>query len=175
MKIACLGWGSLIWKPGTLPLASDWYSDGPALPVEFSRVSDKGELATVICLNAPSVQVYWAMLETDDLQLAVTALREREKIPANREDGIGMLRVQPSAQGNIAGWAAGHGIDALIWTALPPRFAGVEGMIPSAEEALDYLRSLGGDERAHAFDYLRQVPEQLTTPYRRAFQQHLDL
>lgn len=175
MKIACLGWGSLIWKPGALPLATDWYSDGPALPVEFSRVSDKGELATVICLDAPPVQVYWAMLETTDLQLAVTALREREKIPANREDGIGMLRVQRSGQGNIARWAAGHGIEALIWTALPPRFAGVEGMIPSAEEALDYLRSLEGDQRAHAFDYLRQVPEQLTTPYRRAFHQHLDL
>ena len=28
MKIACLGWGSLIWKAGALPVASQWHHDG---------------------------------------------------------------------------------------------------------------------------------------------------
>ncbi|MDU1189996.1 MAG: hypothetical protein E6990_18890 [Enterobacter sp.] len=52
MKIACLGWGSLIWKSGALPVAGEWQTDGPSLPVEFCRVSDGGELATAICMNA---------------------------------------------------------------------------------------------------------------------------
>lgn len=63
MVVACLGWGSLIWKPGSLSLASDWFTDGPELPIEFSWVSDGGELATAICLNAPPCQVLWALLD----------------------------------------------------------------------------------------------------------------
>ena len=27
MKIACLGWGSLIWKSGALPVAGEWQTD----------------------------------------------------------------------------------------------------------------------------------------------------
>ncbi|MEM6160084.1 hypothetical protein AAH446_05920 [Erwinia sp. P6884] len=175
MKIACLGWGSLIWKPEALPLESEWHPDGPMMPVEFSRIGDGGELATAICMGAPLVQACWAILATESIELAVAALREREGIPAKREDGVGMLMAQRRSHSKLAEWASEREIDALIWTALPPRFAGVEGLIPSSEDALEYLRSLEGEKRAHAFDYIRQVPAQLDTPYRRAFHQHLDL
>jgi len=53
MKIAILGWGSLLWEPSAefekwieLP----WKNDGPKLKIEFSRISGsrKGALTLVI-------------------------------------------------------------------------------------------------------------------------------
>jgi hypothetical protein len=173
MNIACLGWGSLLWKPGELPVSGDWHADGPALPVEFSRVGDKGELATAICLNAPPVQVFWALLAVDTLEQACEALRQREKIPQERTDGVGVLITQGSATGPLTEWAQQRQIDAVIWTALPPRIADSEGLVPGIDDAIAYLRGLEGEKREHARNYLRQTPEQLDTPYRRAIKQQL--
>ena len=173
MKIACLGWGSLIWKPGKLPLASEWQPDGPAMPVEFSRVGDGGELATAVCMNAPLVQVYWALLSAGTIQQAISSLREREQIPASREDGVGLLILKSKQTGELASWAAQKKLDAVIWTALPPRFDGLEGRIPCIEDVLDYLSSLAGEKRKHAQDYIKQVPAEFATPYRKAIREHL--
>ena len=48
MKIAVLGWGSLIWNKGKLRLTTNWTDGGPVLPIEFSRISDDGRLTLVI-------------------------------------------------------------------------------------------------------------------------------
>jgi len=171
MKIACLGWGSLIWKPGVLPLVSEWRQDGPQMPIEFSRVGDGGELATAICMNAPLVQVCWALLSVDNIERATSLLREREQIPADRVDGVGSLILKSTPTGVLAKWAAEKALDAVIWTALPPRFAHIEGRIPSVEDALAYLASLAGEKRDHAQSYMKQVPAQFDTPYRRVIRQ----
>lgn len=167
MKIVCLGWGSLVWKSGELPVAGEWHPDGPALPVEFARVSDGGELATAICLNADPVPVLWATLATHSLSEACQALRKREGIPAERVDGVGSLHISPQTTGLLADWARSRGIDALIWTALPARIDAVEGKIPTTEAAIAYLGGLTGEEREHAKSYIQQVPEQIDTRYRR--------
>lgn len=174
MNIACLGWGSLIWKADGLPLASRWHADGPRLPIEFSRVGDGGELATALCINAPAVPVHWAFLNTGDLELATAALRKREQIPDSREDGVGSLVLAGNMDGALATWAAAKQLDAVIWTALPPRFNGIEGRIPCVDDALAYLRSLTGDTLSHAQDYLCRVPAVFDTPYRRAIREQLD-
>ena len=173
MNIACLGWGSLIWKPGQLSIKDGWHADGPSLPIEFSRVGDKGELATAVCLNAPIVQVFWARLAADTLEQACIMLRQREQIPAERTDGVGALITQGSVGGPLTTWAQERQLDAVIWTALPPRIAQSEGLIPTVDDAIAYLRELKGETRAHAHHYLMQVPEQLDTPYRRAIKQQL--
>ncbi|MGK3144370.1 hypothetical protein [Pantoea sp. C2G6] len=169
MKIACLGWGSLIWKTGDLPVASQWHHDGPAVPIEFVRVSDGGELSTAICLNASPVPVLWAWLNTASLESACRALRLREAIPESRADGIGMMAVTESAVGPLAEWARAKGIEGVVWTGLPACMAGIEGRIPTLEEARRYLQQLSGETREHAFRYIEQVPAQIDTPYRRAF------
>jgi hypothetical protein len=46
--IAVIGWGSLIWCPGILRTKSRWHSDGPALPIEFARISGDNRLSLVI-------------------------------------------------------------------------------------------------------------------------------
>jgi hypothetical protein len=172
MVIACLGWGSLIWKSDPLPLASEWFIDGPVLPVEFSRIGDGGELSTALCMNAPPCRVLWAVLATDSLEQACSALREREQIPAAREDGIGVFVAGGSATGPLAQWASDRQVDAIIWTALPPRLH-TEGRLPTCEDALSYLQSLTGEELEHARDYICQVPAQIDTPYRRVIQKKL--
>ncbi|VYT66837.1 hypothetical protein [Metakosakonia massiliensis] len=168
MKIACLGWGSLIWKSGSLPVAGEWRHDGPSLPVEFCRVSDGGELATVLCMNAPAVPVMWAWLSETQLDLACRALRQREAIPDERCDDIGSLLVTGRPTGVIASWAAQRGIEAVIWTDLPPASASIEGRVPALDEAVAYLNGLTGEAREHARDYISRVPAQIDTPYRRA-------
>lgn len=173
MKIACLGWGSLIWKPGVLPLAGEWHKDGPQLPVEFSRVGDGGELATAVCMNAPLVPVYWVLLDVKTIEHATSLLREREQIPADRVDGVGSLILKNTPTGPLAEWAAGKALDAVIWTALPPRLNHIEGRIPSAEDALNYLNTLTGEKKEHAQSYMQQVPAQFETPYRQVIRQRL--
>lgn len=168
MKIACLGWGSLIWKPGLLPVAGSWYADGPTVPVEFVRISDGDEVATALCLNAEPVNVFWALLATASLDVACKALREREGIPAERVDGVGIMLVDHTTTGPLQAWARHKAIDALIWTALPARIASTEGRVPGVEEVINYLQQLNGDKREHARRYIEQVPPQIDTAYRRA-------
>jgi len=70
MKIAYIGWGSLIWKQGSLKLRGIWQSDGPYLPVEFARVSQDGRLTLVLCRGVSSVQTLWAYAEEENLNAA---------------------------------------------------------------------------------------------------------
>lgn len=168
MKIACLGWGSLIWKPGALPVQGEWKADGPFLAIEFCRMSDGGELATALCNNAAPVPTLWAWLDCDSLELASQALKEREEIPQTRHDGIGSLVVQKTSIGPLAEWAIAREIEAVIWTALPPRGARGESHIPTVEETIAYLDGLSGKTREHAKSYHQSVPAQIDTAYRRA-------
>jgi len=169
MKIACLGWGSLIWKPAELPVASDWFADGPWLPIEFAREGDSGELATVLCEGVAEVQVLWALLDVDDLDAAREALREREGVSREQPECIGSWPEGPSSpfQSTLADWARGQGLDAVVWTALPPRSGGLNQRKPSPEAALTYLRTLDPERQAHARDYLRRTPVAIDTAYRR--------
>lgn len=85
MKIAFLGWGSLIWDPRNLQITGSWETDGPLLPVEFARVSQDGILTLVLY---PDVSVLWARAAHRDLQQAIDNLRRREGTSTNR---IGFL------------------------------------------------------------------------------------
>lgn len=168
MRIACLGWGSLIWKWHPLRLSSPWFNDGPVLPVEFARESDGGELATVLCPGAAEIAVFWALVDGDDLDTACEQLRVREGIPVDRTDAIGVVpprsgHASKACSEPIASWAKAKHIDAVIWTALPPRSDGVEGRAPDADEAVKYLTSLRGAAAAHAEDYIRRVPPEIST------------
>jgi len=49
MRIAVLGWGSLIWKPDKPAISAPWHANGPLLPIEFARISLDGRLTLVLC------------------------------------------------------------------------------------------------------------------------------
>lgn len=176
MRIVCLAWGSLIWKTGSLRLASGWRRGGPELPIEFARVGDSAELATVICPGAPNLPTRWAVLDAADLDDAQEQLREREGIAPEDRAMVGRVPADgpPAAHAEvIAAWARSRQVDGVVWTALPPRFDGTEGRMPTVDEAVAYLGSLKGEPRAHAMHYVIHVPAELRTAYRRAFANRL--
>ncbi len=76
--IACLGWGSLIWEPRNLAVEGQWQTDGPKLPVEFTRVSGGERLTLVITEGAAPVTVLWSRMTVASLDDGIKNLSERE-------------------------------------------------------------------------------------------------
>lgn len=176
MNIACIAWGSLLWKPGPLKLASGWHPGGPRLPIEFVRQSDDDpELALALYEGARLMPTYWAWLATPDLHTARALLGQREQIRAAYPECVGSI---PPLDGAVADprierWMRTKGIDAVVWTALPAKFDGASGRAPTPEEAVAWLDSLEGAQRAKAEDYVRRTPAHIDTRYRRLFEQRL--
>jgi len=175
VKIACIAWGSLLWKPGPLKLASAWMPDGPPLPLEFVRDSDDSEeLALVLHEAAPLVPTYWARLDAASLDEAREMLREREKIRPQYPQWVGSIpNPHGAADERIGAWMHARELDAVVWTALPAKFAQVSERAPSAHEAIAFLAGLQGEARAKAEDYVRRVPSEIRTLYRGLFEEHL--
>lgn len=170
MKIACLGWGSLVWDPGELSLSSEWLPDGPTIRVEFVRQSGKeyGRITLVIVPTAEPVISKWAEMNSDDPDEAAEMLRLREGKPHRRHIGQWLVgQADPSSLPGLSEWAGHRDVDAVIWTALPPKFSGEEGRIPTVEEVATYLNALPEGPRAEAVEYVRNAPTQINTAYRR--------
>lgn len=178
MKIACLGWGSLIWNPGSLAIQRHWFNDGAFLPIEFARESKDGRLTLVITPNARLVRTLWALMLTEDEDYAKKSLAIREGISGrNIEASIGMVKSQDKTKDPtkmiIRDWAASLTIDAVIWTNLPPKFNNTDRIVPSIEQALDHINKLSLNERNAAEEYIRKAPKQIDTVYRAEFEKKL--
>lgn len=173
--IACIGWGSLIWRPEDLPLAGGWANDGPTLPVEFARQSRDGRVTLVITDQAMPVRTLWAPMLTTDLEEARQQLRERE---ATYVDRIAVQEATAAATSSpvheaIRDWLREHGIEAAIWTALDARWQNQAGRSPTQAELIAYLRSLDSDAASRAEMYVRRAPAQVRTVYRAAVEAEL--
>jgi hypothetical protein len=172
MSIACLGWGSLIWDPRELPVEPEWHKDGPLASVEFTRQSSDGRITLVLDPQAVPVTLLWARMAVDDLAAAKEHLRRREQITAKEWSSlIGSWKVgdpEPSTIHDLPLWADSHGIDAVIWTALSPRFPSKrKGQSPSADEVIAHLEILEGARKLDAKRYIELAPSQIDTEYRR--------
>jgi hypothetical protein len=175
MKIACLGWGSLIWNPESLLIIREWFHDGPLLPIEFTRQSNDGRLTLVITESAQPVRTLWALMATTDLETAKKSLLIREKISEkNLETFIGCIKSDEDTIDEteliIKEWAIKLKLDAVIWTNLPPKFNNKINLEPSIEEAIEYLNALDVNKRATAEEYIRKTPKQIDTSFRRKFE-----
>lgn len=172
MKIACVGWGSLVWNPGSLPIRRGWYKDGPLLPIEFARESSGGRITLVLVKGAPAVRSLWALLSTTDLDAAMEALRDREGIPSrNGSEHIGVFSRAGLSSGTgaptIGHWVERKDLDAAVWTDLPPGLKGKRKEVPTADEIVAYLRLVSPEERRNAEEYVRRAPLQVDTDVRR--------
>lgn len=184
MRIAVLGWGSLIWDRRDLMLAQTFKPNGPSLPVEFSRVSLDRRLTLVIDeAHGTPCTTHVAASGCLDLDQAIDNLRRREGMPS--ADGIGFVDTREHTRGDTAWerhpravlaiehWALRQGYAAVIWTALTSNFHEPDkaGRPFSVTAALDYLAALNAERLARALQYFRNAPPEIRTPLRAAVDQ----
>lgn len=171
--IICLGWGSLIWQQGELDISGEWRKDGPEVPVEFLRQSINGRLTLVIEPSSPKLMVLWAMMQTDDIDVARENLRKREGNTKKEYIGVWTQDIKsPENIPDLANWAKQIGATAVIWTALPAKFDGDDFRKPTLEEAIAYLEQLDQTKKELAEEYIRKVPQQISTRYRAGFESY---
>lgn len=172
MKIAVLGWGSLIWNPLKLKVNKNWNTDGPLLPIEFARVSNNGRLTLVIKTDSKPVQVLWALMDANNLEEARKNLQEREETPSI--DRIGFVNLVDNTESSryngiskvIIRWAKSKNLDAVIWTDLGVKFKDRLKKDFNSRNALNYLKNLTSDKKSLAQEYIINAPSQIRTEIR---------
>ena len=180
MRIACLGWGSLIWTPGNLPIQKTWFTDGPLLPIEFARESADGRLTLVITREKELVQTLWTIMKVSDIESAKHSLAEREGIlNRNIKLSIGFWDKKSNCshglkRKNIIKWASSLGLDGVVWTNLKLGFKESRGKMITLEEAKNHVLFLPNKAKKKAEEYIINTPTQIQTPYRNALQSILD-
>lgn len=175
MRIACIGWGSVVWKPGVLRCTGPWHVGGPSLPIEFARTSQDGRLTLVLLDGAPAVPTRY-------VELAYATGEQAQEALAGREgSGVESIGLWPGPEPKhavgasaIAAWGVASGFDAVVWTALRPRFRGVFGLVPeNAAAVVDYLRELDPETSARAREYITNAPAEVRTPHRAVIEAEL--
>ncbi|CAG5015606.1 hypothetical protein DYBT9275_05370 [Dyadobacter sp. CECT 9275] len=175
MKIAILGWGSLIWLPKELKFDTNigWKENGPVLPIEFARISKDGRLTLVITANGTEVPTLYSVSSFDNLDLAVLNLAVREgsgrmSIGYYNKTKDEFSSIEFSFKENIKNWIQTTDFDGVIWTNLPEKWIlndENETKI-DPDERVDYLKKLKGNQSALAEEYIRNTPKQIATKYR---------
>ena len=111
-------------------------------------------------------------------------LQEREGTPVR--DRIGFIDIarnlaseraqtkHPISCKRIRSWAVDNGYNAVVWTALGPRFLEKTGKPLSVDAAVRYLIGLPEPMKTLALEYIRKTPPDLFTPVRRKISAVLD-
>lgn len=176
MRIAYLGWGSLIWDPRTLSFAGKWFDDGPLLPIEFCRQSNDGRITLVLVPGVSEVRALWSLSTLKTVEEAIQDLAMREGIEdKNIAVSVGVWRAEVDAGPpfpSIQTWAKRQELDAVVWTNLKSRLGGTV-KTPSIQEILAHLRGLPVPQRRVAEEYVRKAPLQIDTAYRREIEKEL--
>jgi predicted RNase H-like nuclease len=172
-RIAILGWGSLVWDPRDLPLVPPWRPGGPALPLEFSRISSDGRLTLVIDpTDGESLPTRFALSPRGALEDVVADLRDREGTTWMNIGMIGLSSRQersrfPALLGTLKDWLGRNGLDAVVWTDLQPNFERQLSRKFTIDLALEYLRGLPRGVAERAREYIEKAPSEVRTPLRR--------
>jgi len=178
MNIAVLGWGSLVWCPGSLRIRTRWRADGPMMPIEFARISQDGRLTLVIHPGSPDQTTYWAGSELRKMGEARKNLCEREN---SRLDDIHYaLRDGRVADGvsreialRVCEWMARQSdIQGAVWTGLPSNWMEKRRRDFTPEDAVNYLlemKACGDPDKARyirAREYVTNTPPLINTVVR---------
>ena len=177
MKIAILGWGSLIWKPENLAydIKLNWSSDGPFLPIEYSRISSDGRLTLVISDEVNEVKILFSIstFETLDQAILNLAIREGSNISTIGFYIKNSSQISPNNfkyRNNIENWLEQNNtVDAVIWTNLPENWK----TKTKFQNRVEYLLSLDKKASKTAEEYIRKTPKQINTELRSEIEERL--
>jgi len=149
MKIGYLAWGSLLWDYTQLNLKSGWIESSLQLPLNFSRISDKGKgrLTLVIDNNSGKLNsIFISSTKINNLNKAINTLKLREK---TKKNNIGYINTKdnssrtnllsPEQLQSIFQLAINNNLDAIIWTDIPPNFQEITGEKINTINALKYI------------------------------------
>mgnify|MGYP001157927084 CR=1 FL=1 len=184
MKIAILGWGSLLWdcRPEFDEQRGQWQIEGPVLRLEFSRISKSRDGALTLVIDeqyGQLCQVAYALSKRKRPEDAIADLRSRE---GTTVANIGAFYVHaknkqtrsPDALAAIDLWATLNSLDVVVWTSLESNFSAKNrigvGLSFSVENAICHLQALSPAARAKAAEYVSRSPDFIDTPLRRALQ-----
>lgn len=145
-----------------------WQPDGPELPLEFARTARDGRLTLVLLSTAELIRTVWTEVDYASAEQAQAALAGRE---GSDLQAIGLWPGSPPKHsvgaGAVAAWAKAKGVDAVVWSALRPKFNDVEGEAPAdAAAAVRYLRQLSPEALRRARDYVIRAPAHTQTGFR---------
>jgi hypothetical protein len=176
---AILGWGSLIWDLENLTphVRGDWaMAAGPALAMEFARISPKRKWALAVCLDAraglPCVTNAIASVR-DNIHDVVSDLARRERALEERIGAVCLASghfsgTSPEVVDGVCRWCLAEGWAGAVWTDLAPNFEDQLDQVFSVPRAMSYLRTLTGDSLDEAVRYIENAPAATDTPVRRA-------
>jgi hypothetical protein len=180
VRIAILGWGSLLWEGG---LEFDrwhgpWEFEGPTLKLEFSRISEKRLKALTLVIDTNhgvETAVAWCLSKRATVADAICDLRAREGTTVGN---IGRATIAPEAgplkhappEDAIPAWGRTKNLEAVIWTALESNFEEKTGQPFSVDTALSHLKTLTPQGKVKAAEYIWLAPEFVKTPVRAALQ-----
>ncbi len=180
MKIAILGWGSLLWdiKPEFDDHHAEWKFDGPVLKLEFSRVSQTRSDALTLVLDATNgkpCQVAYTFSTRKNPDDAISDLRCREgtiikNIGFYFSDGSRKQGRDNDSLESIATWASDNKVDIVVWTDLPSNFKEKSKCKKSfsVDNALSHLQQIDAKGKAKAAEYVWRAPDFISTPLREA-------
>ena len=182
MKIAILGWGSLLWdkRPEFDDQHAEWQRDGPILRLEFSRVSKMRLGALTLVLDAEHGEpcpVAYAFSRREDPDDAIRDLRFREGTTLGNVgfcflNGNRTQAKKEDALKRIQDWAMEKEIDVVVWTDLESNFQEKsEGRRPfSVNAALDHIQALDKEGQTAAMEYVSRAPAFVKTPLQEALE-----
>lgn len=180
MGIAILAWGSLIWCPGDLAIASRW-RPGPDLPVEFARKSNDDRVTLVLHGEHPS-QTFWAESSEHSVDAACSNLWRREgktkygSIHFTTGDGLRTWKNGSTEDGSldvsdiVTDWLdRTPNVDIAVWTGLPTKGFSQED-VTLASQVVEHLRNLDKSSMRRAKEYVQLAPTTVRTPVRAALE-----
>jgi hypothetical protein len=172
---AVIGWGSLIWDLENLAehVEGAWaMGAGPALPLEFSRVSPKRKMGLVVCIDAEhgvGCPTHVIASRRSGIDAVFADLARRERAPAEMIGAICRAtgRRTGVAAEIVGDWCADNGFRGAVWTSLPANFREHAGEAFSLERGEAWLRGLAGESLDEAVRYIENAPAATDTPLRR--------
>lgn len=177
-RYAIIGWGSLIWDLEILTPHVDlpWrMRAGPALPMEFSRISAKRKQALAVCLDIDRGEpcaTHAVPSRRAAIGPVIEDLAAREWAPVRLIGAVclntGHEQGRAAFVEIVAAWCREKGWQGAVWTDLTSNFAAQENRAFSVPNGASYLKRLQGESLDEAVRYISHAPETTDTPLRRA-------